>query len=191
MLNYEVLEESYADAENQWMRARYDMRCECNNQYKSIMMAKINGEPYDYGRIISSITHFGWESDITDDVMIETVREMIQDTIVSPFVDGEISAYYFGTIGKDDFAKKDEVSKMQLRLSRLESQIHQIVKEVLEYREDSWIHSAINLSILARYVRGQLLIRETQTVMQAYEILDPDILSIIIRKFVPECHQLV
>jgi len=210
MLNYEVLEGSLVDVYDQWMQARYEIRRECSNQYKSIMMSKINKMPYDYERIISSITHHGWESVVTNDMVIKTVEEMIQDAISSPYINGEILAYYSGTIGIEDFfsvkqccamregssigieaAQKAEVDKISKKLSYLESQIQKIVKEVIEFREYSGIHSAIDLSILESYVRGQLLMRETQAVMEAYEILDSEVISIIIRKYVPECHQLV
>lgn len=205
MLKYEVLEESIIDPDIQWKRAKYDMHLECTNLYRSIVMAKIEGRLFDEKRILSKVVHMGWKAEITDDVVMQTVKRKIYETSRSVASKDECLTHYLGSgvagfkhsqrkceglvaLGVDDADIDEYIGysdyEVDKTLSTMESEIEAIIKEVVDYRQGHCINSAIEIETLVKYVRAQLLIRRGKHVMEVNDLLDLDVLTKIIDKII-------
>lgn len=186
----------------QWLRLKYELKQECQNQYKAIIMAKINKKPFDPERIISSGVKSIAGGKIEDEVVINVATQTIQEVAKSSFKEDELLGYYSGTKAVYDFDcvqqyannmveifgkrgiekyKKDKSESVEDMLISWESTIEAITTDVLSYRKYR-ASVPVDFRTLVLLVRGQILIKKTKDVMKIPEILDTDVLSAVVKK---------
>lgn len=205
-MNYEILENTCIDPEMIWRRMRYLMNTECQNQYKSLMMAKINKRSFDPKRLVTDEVKTLVDNKIEDKVVIDVAAQVIKEVVKSSFKVDEILGYYSGTKNVYDFdcvqqyadqmvcyfgegdienIKKDKSKSVEKNLMDWETKIYSIVTDVLSYRKYG-AFTPVEFRTLVLLVRGQVLINKTKAVMEIPEILDLDVLSVIVKKFMSE-----